>query len=71
MSDEPKRFVVRAVNRAVTLWISPKIFIHNCRTLTSRDTAATFNTREQAQAAVTQLPGVFKHGDWTFHVDPD
>jgi hypothetical protein len=68
--SEPKRFVVRAVSPAGTRWISPKRFIDDCHRLTLRETAATFNTREQAQAAVTQLPGVFKHGDWTFHVDP-
>jgi hypothetical protein len=70
MSDEPKQFVERAVNRAGTLWISPKRFVDDCHRLTTSDIAARFKTAEQAQAAIDQLPGAIKHGDWTFHVDP-
>jgi hypothetical protein len=71
MSDERQWFVVRAVGQHGTLWIS-RFIDPECRWLTTRDAAAMFETREQAQTAVNELARVLKdYGDWTFHVEPN
>jgi hypothetical protein len=53
MSDEQSGFVVRAANisaPSATLWITRKPFIDDCRRLGSRNRAASFKTRERAEA---------------------